>query len=118
MMDMNFEEMYKKFSLTAMKSEEIQLDIQQLQDSVLCSEKCLVAKLFTEHHYNWAAFKSTMKRAWRSIRDIKFRDLNSMIMLIEFEHECDKDRVITDGPWSFDKHLVLVNKFDGYQQVH
>ncbi|XP_042964598.1 uncharacterized protein LOC122298810 [Carya illinoinensis] len=117
-MGVNLEEMYKNLSLTEAESEEIIVDVGKLQDAVLSRGKCLVVKLLTHRHYNREAFKHTMRRAWRPVRGIKFRDLNSSIMLIEFDDECDKDRVIRDGPWSFDKHLVLVKEVEGHQQVH
>lgn len=40
------------------------------------------------------------------------------MMLVEFEDVRDKARVIRDGPWSFDKQLVMVNEVDGTQQVN
>lgn len=39
-------------------------------------------------------------------------------MLIEFEDIRDKERLIREGPWSFDKQLVLVMEVKGHQQVH
>lgn len=78
----------------------------------------MIVKLLTERHYNRDAFKVTMKKAWRPARDIRFRDLNTSLTLIEFEDRRDKDRVIREGPWSFDKHLVLLQEVDGSQQVH
>lgn len=38
-------------------------------------------------------------------------------MMVEFEVYIDKVRVIRDGPWSFDKSLILVKDFDRSQQV-
>lgn len=117
-MEVNLEAMYKKLSLMETESEEILVDVWRLQDAVFCGGKCLLVKLITQCHYNREAFKSTMRRAWRPVRVIKFRDLNSVIMLIEFDDERDKERVIRDGPWSFNKHLVLVMEVEGHQQVH
>lgn len=38
-------------------------------------------------------------------------------MLVEFENYNDKNRVARDGPWHFDKCLILVEDFDRTQQV-
>lgn len=38
-------------------------------------------------------------------------------MMAEFKLHSDKLRVLHDGPWSFDKRLILVKDFDGSQQV-
>ncbi|KAF5463842.1 hypothetical protein F2P56_013970 [Juglans regia] len=59
-----------------------------------------------------------MRKVWRIAKSIRFRDLNSIFMLIEFDDIWDKDRVLRDGSWSFDKHLVLMTEVEGCQQVH
>lgn len=38
-------------------------------------------------------------------------------MLAEFEDKANKRRVVTEGPWSFDRNLVLLKDFDGTQQA-
>lgn len=38
-------------------------------------------------------------------------------MLAEFELQGDKIQVVRDGPWIFDKNLILVSNFDDLQQV-
>lgn len=53
-----------------------------------------------------------MKKTWRSVKTIKFRDLGSVLIPVEFEDIRDKERVKREGPWSFDMHLVLVKDFD------
>ncbi|XP_035543083.1 uncharacterized protein LOC118346304 [Juglans regia] len=60
----------------------------------------------------------TMTRAWRPVRGMCFRDLNANLFLVEFEDLRDKERVLREGPWSFDKQLVLVQEVDGSKQVH
>lgn len=48
---------------------------------------------------------------------VRFRDLSSVLFLVEFEDSRDKDRVLMEGPWTFDKHLVLLEEVDGRLQV-
>lgn len=38
-------------------------------------------------------------------------------MMAEFNDQSDKNRVIKDGPWHFDKSLILVKEFEGQQHV-
>lgn len=59
-----------------------------------------------------------MKCAWRPVQGVHFRDLNSNLSLVEFKDLCDKERVLQEGPWSFDKQLVLMQEVDGSKQVH
>lgn len=39
------------------------------------------------------------------------------LMLAKFEMHSDKLRVVRNGPWSFDKSLILVKEFNCLQQV-
>lgn len=43
--------------------------------------------------------------------------MGESLMLAEFEMQSDKIRVVRDGPWSFDKSLIMVQNFDGLQQI-
>lgn len=47
---------------------------------------------------------------------IQFWDLGSNILLTEFDDMKEKERVMRDGPWTFDKSLVLVKEFNNTQQ--
>lgn len=38
-------------------------------------------------------------------------------MLAEFENQNGKYRVLWDGPWNFDKYLIVIKDFDGAQHV-
>lgn len=78
----------------------------------------MVMKLFTESPYNKEAMKQTMRKAWRSVGRVKSRDLNHSIMLVESIDIRDKNHVIREGPWSFDKNLVMFVEGDGCLQVH
>lgn len=46
------------------------------------------------------------------------QDLCSKFLIAEFEDVKDQERILRDGPWSFDKQLVLLKQFDGLLQPH
>lgn len=114
----NLEVLYQKLSLTEQEEEEIHADVQKLEDAVVRNGKCLVLRLLSEISYNKEAFKQTMRKAWRPVIQMKFRDLGAHMMRVEFSDTWDKERVNREGPWSFDKNLVLIKEVDGTQQVH
>jgi 14-3-3 protein epsilon len=44
----------------------------------------------------------------------------SIIVLFQFYHRIDKDRVVSGGPWSFENHILVVNDIkpgDVYNQI-
>ncbi|XP_042974654.1 uncharacterized protein At4g02000-like [Carya illinoinensis] len=58
-----------------------------------------------------------MRKVWRLVKSVKFRDLNAEFTLVEFEDSRDRAKVVREGPWSFDKHLVLLKEFDSLIQI-
>lgn len=117
-MEDNLDELYKRLSLTEQEEDEVVVESGKLEDITLCGGKGLNMTLLTEKHFNREAFKMTMKRAWLSVKSVRFRDLNSSLILVEFYDRRDKERVVRKGPWSFDKQLVMVRDVDGRPKVH
>lgn len=58
-----------------------------------------------------------MKRVWRPNKTLSIRDISSNLFLAEFEDIRDKERVKREGPWAFDKQLVLTKEVDGLEQI-
>lgn len=48
---------------------------------------------------------------------MKFHELWRNILLVEFMDANDRQKVLRDSPWSFDRYLVLLKKVDGTQQA-
>lgn len=67
--------------------------------------------------FNKEAFKLTVHRAWKPIHPLVFRELGSMVFLADFLDERDKEYVIHESPWSFDKNPVLTKELEGTLQV-
>lgn len=89
--------LYEKLSLTEQEQEEIQVETSLLEDVISKGSKCLIIKLLMDRHYKKEVFKQTMKKIWRPVKSIKFRDLGSVLTLVEFEDIQDKDRVQREG---------------------
>lgn len=49
---------------------------------------------------------------------MRLQDLGSKFLIVEFEDVKDQERILYDGPWSFDKQLVLLKQFDDLLQTH
>lgn len=58
-----------------------------------------------------------MWKLWGLGKKISFKDLGPRIIPLEFEDQRDKGRVKMDGPWSFEKHLLLMKEFEGDLQM-
>ena len=78
----------------------------------------MLFKLLTSKHFNKGAFKSTTKKVWCPVHALTVRDLHLTLFSAEFEDMKVKEQVKRDGPWSFDKQLILTSDVDGLKQTH
>ncbi|XP_042958116.1 uncharacterized protein LOC122293664 [Carya illinoinensis] len=113
----DLEGLYGHISLMESEEEVVFVDEAVVCDTVYRGEKCLIIQLLTMKHYNKEALKQMLRRIWRPIKPMHIQNLDSKFLIAEFEEIKDKERVIRDGPWTFDKQLVLVKDFDGAQQT-
>lgn len=58
-----------------------------------------------------------MKRAWKLVHPIKFRDLWGLVSLVEFSNSRDKEKIVQESPCSFDKHLMVFKEVEETLQV-
>jgi len=78
--------------------------------------RTLVRKLWTESPFNIRTFKQTMIQAWRSRNHIEIQDLNKNMFLFKFESKREAEQVWKNGPWSFDRNLLILNRIFGNEQ--
>ena len=45
-----------------------------------------------------------------------FKDALDDMLLVEFQSDSDKRRVLNGRPWSFERHLLLVSDLNGEEQ--
>ena len=55
----------------------------------------------------------TFRPLWRTRNDFCIRDASDNHLLFTFELESDLEKVLLGEPWSFDRHLVVLQKYDG-----
>ena len=73
----------------------------------------LAAKFLTKRNVNIDAVAKTFRPLWRTRNDFCIRDASDNHLLFTFELESDLEKVLLGEPWSFDRHLVVLQKYDG-----
>ena len=53
------------------------------------------------------------KPLWRAKKDFEVHEVGDHVLLFVFELEADAEWVLANEPWTFDKHAVLLQRFDG-----
>ncbi|CAN0925715.1 hypothetical protein LINGRAHAP2_LOCUS34911 [Linum grandiflorum] len=51
-----------------------------------------------------------LSKAWRPGRGVEINELEGRLLLFRCNHIIDVRRIIDDGPWSFDGHLLLTHE--------
>lgn len=78
--------------------------------------RTLVGKIWTENPFNIRAFKSTMVLAWCVKNQVEAQELNKNLFLFKFASKREADPVLNNGPWSFDRNLVIFERISGDEQ--
>ncbi|XP_058752316.1 uncharacterized protein LOC131625473 [Vicia villosa] len=89
-------------------------------DEEVCAEegfqRSLAGKLWTESNFNARAFKSTMVNAWKLKNPVETQDLSKNLFLFKFATKRDLEYVLRNGPWSFDRYLLVLKRISGEEQ--
>ncbi|CAI9764252.1 unnamed protein product [Fraxinus pennsylvanica] len=113
----DLDNLYQQLTLTNGEETEVLVEGETLEEASVRAERCMCAQLQTAKYYNKEALFGTMRKIWRLGRKVWFRELNSTFFLIEFEYANDKQKVLREGPWAFDKSLLLMGEIDSKQPI-
>ncbi|KAI8016633.1 Uncharacterized protein LOK49_LG05G03299 [Camellia lanceoleosa] len=115
-MEATVEALSRGLSLTEAEEDLVALDVDHTKATQLVASLCLIGKLLSVRPVNLAVMRATLVQVWRLFRGVKFSVVGENLFLLQFDHLVDKTKVLTNGPWSFDKHLLLLDNFDGSLQ--
>ncbi|XP_065615766.1 uncharacterized protein LOC136061661 [Quercus suber] len=83
-----------------------------LEDDLSFHELFLAAKFLTRRAVNVDAIAKTFTPLWRSRNGFQVRNLGNHMVLFAFDNMEEVEKVIQSEPWSFDKHLMILEKYD------
>lgn len=59
----------------------------------------------------------TFRPLWRTKESFHITNAGNNILLFAFDMEVDVEKVLLGEPWSFDCHLVVLQRFDGSKPI-
>lgn len=76
----------------------------------------LAGKQWADSSFDARAFNTTMISAWKLKNQVETQDLEKNLFLFKFATKRDLEFVIRNGPWSFDRSLLVLNRISGEEQ--
>lgn len=82
------------------------------------AEYVLAAKFFTRRLINVEAVARTFCPLWHMKRNCEVSMVGDNVVLIVFEWEVDAEKVIQGEPWVFNRHLVVLQRYNGTTPIN
>ncbi|WOG91293.1 hypothetical protein DCAR_0310541 [Daucus carota subsp. sativus] len=79
---------------------------------------CLVGSFLSDRKVNFSAMKDTLASIWRPVKGVYMEETSyPNLFIIKFFHKLDMQRVLDDGPWTFNQQVFLLKKLEGEEQL-
>jgi len=103
----NLTKHWQRMSLNAREGEELGLD-----GELSTKNFTMAAKFLTRRALNVEAVTRTFSPLWRSVKGFKVRRSSDHVLLFTFEKKEEVERIMSNAPWSFNKHLIVLQWCD------
>ena len=81
-----------------------------IRDDQEAEEQCLAAKFLTRRVLNMEAIAKTFTLLWKARKGFEIRDMGDHRVMFVFPEASNIDRVLMGEPWTFDRHLVVLER--------
>lgn len=112
-MDATTEDLWKKFKLSEEEKGVLAVSYQDVAGSKQHALFILLCRLQTNKIFDKEALKSTLQQLWRGLHGVSIKDVGVNLFLAIFVTEESMNDVWDRSPWSFDKRLILLKRFNG-----
>lgn len=107
------EELWKMFHLSEEEKGILAVSSQEFALSKEYDQFSILFKLQSTKDFNKEEFKSTTQKLWRGSHGVSLKVFGNNLFLAIFVREEDMMEVLDRSPWSFDRKLILLKRFNG-----
>ncbi|KAI8016081.1 Uncharacterized protein LOK49_LG05G01337 [Camellia lanceoleosa] len=104
------DDLITKMALTKEEEEAVEGGDNHLKPAEDKSWLCLVGTVLAMRPFNLEALRTTMESVWNPSKGMRTKVIKKNLFLFQFNHIIDKRRVLQNGPWSFDKNIILLKE--------
>ena len=76
------------------------------------SDFVIAVKFLTMCASNTKVIVKTFSSIWKSVNGFKVRNVRDHIIFFIFDNEQEAEKILDGKPWSFNKHLVMLQRYD------
>lgn len=88
-----------------------------LKSKQAVNEFSIVVRFLTKRPLNLKAIAITFTPSWRSKAGFKVKNIGDHVSLFSFDNTKDIERILSSKPWSFDKHIMVLSRYDKENSV-
>ncbi|KAF5442303.1 hypothetical protein F2P56_034974 [Juglans regia] len=110
-------ERWSSFFLSEAEKSTVRLSDSTELNKAFDTTKCFLFKLLSVKFYNKEAFKRMMKNVWYPSGSFQIYDMGENLFLAACSSRGEKERILSNGPWTFGNSLVICTNYDGTLQI-
>jgi hypothetical protein len=107
------EELCRRLHLSDHEKHHLRLRTEKVLESKQEAQHSILFKLLTNRLFNGEALKGTVRTLWAAPGGVTIRDIDDNLFMAVFSRREDMDRIFVQSPWTFDKKLIQIVRFDG-----
>lgn len=102
---------YEAMSLE-LEDEGVIVDVEEEVQPEVDYRFTVVGRVVTNRSVKFVVFHDVMAKAWKPVKGVHITEVGTGRFLFRFFHEGDVERVLGDGPWTFDQNLVVMRRIE------
>lgn len=108
------ESSWNKLALTENEQETVEIDEEETEEDP--NRFCLIGSLWSIRPFNHRAMLETMKTLWKPLKGVDMDIISDNRFLFTFYNRIDKEQVLERRPWTFEKHVLLLQEINSMDQ--